>query len=48
MDSHNNILSFNDWAPQIHFTDWGKRIDALVSKEKLFSIPFLELKFAFQ
>ena len=31
IESHNNLHSFNDWAPQIHITYWDKGIDALVS-----------------
>ena len=30
-DSHNNCLSFDDWAPKIHSLRWDTRIDALVS-----------------
>ena len=47
MDSHSNLAFFNDWAPQIHSTHWDKRIDALVSLEKLLFVPFLELNSSF-
>ena len=30
-DSHNNLLSYNDWAPHTHFPYWDKGINALAS-----------------
>ena len=44
IDLHNNLLSFNDWAPQIHSPHWDKWIDALVSWKKLEFPAFFRVK----
>ena len=48
MDSHNNLLSLHAWNRK-HILLFGiNDIDALVSKEKLVSLPILELKNVYQ